>query len=227
MKKIQILLLIAAGISSFAGAFAGNWYMKQKKAQAFARQAQAAQAEKAALAAASGAIESMPFGQSPDSEEFGMSERQLQNLIHDIRQKLLEYHDRDKQLQAESGRIEMARQALQQDIEQLSGLREKLNLTLSQVQEQEKALRQSVLEIDALERSNFQRLASTYEKMEVTQAGRIMVTMAASNQLQDSVKILYYMSDRSAGKLLAEIATVKPELATVICSHLKRIKENG
>lgn len=52
-----------------------------------------------------------------------------------------------------------------------------------------------------------------------------MISMAASNQLQDSVKILYYMNERMAGKILSEIATTQPELASLISMHLKRVKE--
>ncbi len=39
-------------------------------------------------------------------------------------------------------------------------------------------------------------------------------------------KILYYMSERTAGKLLAEIATNQPELASTICMQLKGIQLN-
>ena len=114
---------------------------------------------------------------------------------------------------------------MQEDIDRLNELQSKLNLTLAQIHQKEAALKDTLTEIDALEKNNFQRLASTYEKMDTTQAGRIMTTMATSNQLQDSVKILYYMNERMAGKLLAEIATKKPELASLICMQLKHVKE--
>lgn len=226
MKKLQVVLLIAAGISAFGGAFGTSWYLNKKKAAALAQKAQmepAAQTVSAVAAAAPG----LEFGGDSDSlVQLGMSERQLQNLIHDIRNKLNDYREREKQLETEAGRIEMSRQALQQDIDRLDALRDKLNLTMSDLQQKEAELQKSVVEISALEKTNFQRLASTYEKMEVSQAGKIMVTMSASNQLQDAVKIIYYMTDRAAGKLLGEIASAKPELATIICSHLKRIKES-
>jgi chromosome segregation ATPase len=232
MKKTQMILLVLAGIISFASAFGTSWYVKQKKAKAAAEQTQAA-AGAAATASAAAAVNAKAateldfsvFG-AAEAAQMGMTERQLQNLILDIRSKLKDYHDRQKELDTEAARIEISRQALQADIERLDALRDKLNLTMTDLQNKQQQLQQSVVEIDSLEKTNFQRLASTYEKMEVSQAGKIMVNMAASNQLQDSVKILYYMSDRSAGKLLAEIAGIRPELATLICSQLKRIKES-
>jgi flagellar motility protein MotE (MotC chaperone) len=158
--------------------------------------------------------------------QMGLSERQLQNLIHDIREKLKDFHTRQKLLEEEAARIEISRQTLQADIDRLDSLRGKLDVTMSEMKQKEEALQTSILEIDKLEKTNFQRLASTYEKMDVAQASKIMATMAAGNQLQDSVKIIYYMNERNAGKLLGEIATARPELATIISSHLKRIKES-
>ena len=155
----------------------------------------------------------------------GISERQLQSLILDIRNKINDHQDRQKALDSEAERVEISRQSMQEDIDRLNNLQNKLNLTLTQIHQKEAALKDSLTEIDALEKDNFQRLASTYDKMDATKAGLIMTTMATSNQLQDSVKILYYMSERTAGKLLAEIATKQPELASVICMKLKHVKE--
>lgn len=229
MKKMQIILLAAAGLSSFAAAFGTSWYLNKKKAAQLAEKATLDVSAQNATVASAGSASDFVLANaaSGESAQTALSERQLQTLIQEIRGRLKDYQDRQQQLEAEADRIEISRQAMQQDIDKLNALRDKLNLTLADLQRQEVQLQQSILEITSLEKSNFQRLASYYEKMEVVQAGKIMVTMAASNQIQDSVKIIYYMTDRAAGKLLAEIATAKPELATVICSQLKRIKESG
>jgi len=229
MKKSQILILAVAGGFSFAAVFGASWFVKKKKAQELAQQALQQPDPVAAVnapAPSGTAPGGVTFEVSSEIAQMGMSERQLKNLIHDIREKLKEYHTRQSQLETDAARIEISRQALQTDIDRLNSLRDKLDLAMSEMKQKEQQLQESIVEIDQLERTNFQRLASTYEKMDVTQAGKIMVTMAASSQLQDSVKIIYYMTDRSAAKLLGEIATVRPELATVISSHLKRIKES-
>ena len=93
--------------------------------------------------------------------------------------------------------------------------------------QKKKSLKESVLEIQTVEKNNFQRLAATYDKMDVTQASRILGTMASSAQAADAIKILYYMSERTSAKVLGEIGSTKPDLAVMINSKLKRIQESG
>lgn len=236
MKKIQIIILIVAGILSFASAFTVSWMINKKKAAAVAQQLQQQQQEQQTQVNADA---DDPFGFSEPSKtntinfaslgedriQMGMTERQLQHLIFDIRDKMKEYQSRQKALDTEAERIEISRAALQEDIERLNSLRDKLNVTLANIQQKEESLKKSLIEIQEIEKSNYQRLAATYDKMDSTQAGRIMISMAAGSQMEDSVKILYYMSERTVAKLLAEIATTKPELASVISLQLKHIKE--
>ena len=229
MKKKQIIILSLAGLLSFASTFTVSWVIKKKKAAAaVAQQAQTADPKRAASDAQSDFVDSMSLtAEATNPSGSGISERQLQHLIYDIRSKLKDHRDRQKALDTEAERIEISRLSMQEDIDRLNELQNKLNLTLAQIHQKEAALKNSLTEIGALEKNNFQRLASTYEKMDATQAGRIMTTMATSNQLQDSVKILYYMNERMAGKLLAEIATKKPELASLICMQLKHVNESN
>lgn len=227
MKKTQLIILFLAGLLSFASTFTVSSIIKKKKASAIvAQQAQKAEPPRAASDSQDDFFDSASLtAQAENPNDSGISERQLQHLIHDIRNKLKDNRDRQKALDTEAERIEISRQSMQEDIDRLNDLQNKLNLTLAEIHQKEAALKDSLTEIDVLEKNNFQRLASTYEKMDTTQAGRIMTTMATGNQLQDSVKILYYMNERMAGKLLAEIATQKPELASAICMQLKHVKE--
>ena len=227
MKKKQFIILLLAGLLSFASTFTVSWVIKKKKAAAMAaQQAQEIETQQVASNAQDNFFDSASLiAQTENPNDVGISERQLQHLILDIRNKLKDHRDRQKALDSEAERIEISRQSMQEDIDRLNNLQNKLDLTLAQIHQKEAALKDSLTEIDALEKDNFQRLASTYDKMDATKAGLIMTTMATSNQLQDSVKILYYMSERTAGKLLAEIATKQPELASVICMQLKHVKE--
>ena len=227
MKKKQFIILLLAGLLSFASTFTVSWVIKKKKAAAMAaQQAQEIETQQVASNAQDNFFDSASLiAQTENPNDVGISERQLQHLILDIRNKLKDHRDRQKALDSEAERIEISRQSMQEDIDRLNNLQNKLNLTLAEIHQKETALKDSLTEIDALEKDNFQRLASTYDKMDATKAGLIMTTMATSNQLQDSVKILYYMSERTAGKLLAEIATKQPELASVICMQLKHVKE--
>ena len=55
--------------------------------------------------------------------------------------------------------------------------------------------------------------------MQGTEAGK------AYSSFDDAVKILYYMSERTKAKLLAEVATSEPALAAALCKRLKQIVE--
>jgi len=227
MKKKQLIIVLLAGLLSFASTFTVSWVIKKKKVAAMAaQQAQKAESQQVASNPQGNFFDSASLmAQAENLNDTGISERQLQHLIHDIRNKLKDHQDRQKALDTEAERIEISRQSMQEDIDRLNNLQNKLNVTLAEIHQKEAALKNSLTEIDALEKNNFQRLASTYEKMDATKAGVIMTTMATGNQLQDSVKILYYMNERTAGKLLAEIGTKQPELASVICMKLKHVKE--
>ena len=226
MKKFQIMILVSAGLLSFGASFGVSWFNKQKAAAAVVTPP--AQAATSGTSAATNA-KAFSWSDSDASENepaaLGMSERQLQRLIYDIREKMREYNTREKELDEEAGRIAISRQSLQEDIERLNMLREKLDLTLAALKDKEESIRKSVLEIESVEKTNLQRLALTYEKMDSVQAGKIMLSMAANNQLQDAVKILYYMNDRNAGKLLGEIGSTQPDIAGVLSLQLKRVRE--
>jgi len=99
--------------------------------------------------------------------------------------------------------------------------------TLASLKQQEENLKQSMVEITAAETTNMQRIAGRYDKMDVSQASKIIINMLSNNQLDDAAKIMYYMSDRTSGKLLGEIGNTKPQLAGVLCDQLKRIKESN
>lgn len=229
MKKKQLIILILAGLLSFASTFTVSWIIKKKKIAAMvAQQEQKAESQQVASNPQGSFFDSASLmAQAENLHDMGISERQLQHLIQDIRNKLKDHQDRQKALDTEAKRIEISRQSMQEDIDRLNNLQNKLNLTLSEIHQKEAALKESLTEIDTLEKDNFQRLASTYEKMDTAKAGVIMTTMATNNQLQDSVKILYYMNERMAGKLLAEIGTKQPELASLICKKLKYVKETN
>jgi len=227
MKKIHIILLLSAGLLSFGSAFGVSFWLKKSRAVSVDQstaQNQNAAGQPSGNRAESSVLESL-MARSQAADDLGMSETQLKNLIFDIRQKMQEYNDKQKTLEQEKQQIEITRQTLQEEIEQLNQLQEKLNLTLIALKDKEKAIQNSVVEIETIERTNFQRIAGTYDKMDPAQAGKILATMVTNNQMPDAVKILYYMNERSAGKLLGEVGTNAPEVAAALSLQLKRIRE--
>lgn len=43
--------------------------------------------------------------------------------------------------------------------------------------------------------------------------------------MDDAVKILYYMSERTKAKVLAEVVTTQPQLAAILVQRLKQVTE--
>lgn len=227
MKKIQIIILACAGVVSFSGTFAVTWFLKKSK-PALPVSAIIEQTKADDTLVGPAGIRSMRASASAGTDVItrGMTEKQLQNLIYDIRQKMKEYKSREKELDLQEERLRTARTNLQDDIDRLDNLRVQLTATVATLKQQEMSLRNGMVEIGTLEKSNIQSIASRYDKMDITQAGKIMVNMVSHNQLDDAAKIIYYMSERTSGKLLGEIGNTKPEFAVILCNQLKRMSES-
>lgn len=222
MKKLQLLILIATGLVCFASAFGISWHLKKKRAAL--AQPPAAEATESPAAAAQKPGPSYLLA-APDDDSPGLSERQLQNLMEELRARMQDYRAKEKQLAQEEQRIQMAHQTVQEEIDRLNQLRAKLAVLTQDIEQKQQQLQNSIIRIDAIEQANFQRLAATYDKMDTTQAARILAAMAAGPQVSDAVKILYYMSERTTAKILGEIGAAQPELASAINLKLKRVEE--
>jgi flagellar motility protein MotE (MotC chaperone) len=228
MKKIQIIILAGTGVVSFAGAFAVTWFVKQSQPVLPEIVAEQVQEDTGFTGQATGAGPTQAgFSTGSDGLGKNMTEKQLQSLIYDIREKMKEYKSRDSELDEQEERLKVARESLQQDVDQLNELRVQMAATLASLKQQEDNLKQRMVEITAAETANMKRIAGRYDKMDVSQAGKIIINMLSNNQLNDAAKIVYYMSDRTSGKLLGEIGNTKPQLAGVLCDQLKRIKESN
>jgi flagellar motility protein MotE (MotC chaperone) len=223
MKKLHIILLAVMGILSFTAAFGTGFVLKRNKAAAATPPPAAAAAESQKPSAKT----AHASNQAEAFSELTVSEGQLKTLIYDLRQKTQEAKVKQKELEQEAERIEITRQTLAEEFQQLNQLRENLNQTLMSLQEKERAIRDSLTEIESVEKLNLQRIAATYDKMDSAQSAKILLTMSSNSQIKDAVKILYYMSERSASKVLGEIGTTRPETAGTLSLLLKQIKEKS
>jgi len=224
MKKMHIIIISAAGLLSFAAMFGTGLFIKKSRALTMPAQPAAhTEVSQKEPNKDSGVLASL--NSAALTEEMGMSETQLKSLIFDIRQKMKEYENNQKQMDQEKQQIEIARQTLQDEVEHLNQLQEKLNLSLAALKDKESTIQKTVIDIKTIEKANLQRIAATYDKMDPAQAGKILSTMSANNQMQDAVVIMYYMSERVAAKVLGEIGTSNPEAAAALSLQLKRIKE--
>jgi len=223
----KILIFGGAGVVSFAAAFAISWVFGKPEAggEPTTAEKQAVQEQAAGIGPAGEAIEGAVT--ADESQKRAMTEKQLRSLIYEVREKISEYNAKLKQLQEQEERLGVAQGSLKKEIEKLDGLRVELASTMALLKEQQEKLNKSRIEIAKVEQQNFTAIGATYDKMEAASASKILVSMSKSQDgsQNDAVKILYYMTDRTKAKLLAELSNTEPTLAAHFSQRLKQMVE--
>lgn len=221
MKKIHIIILTAAIIVCFAGTFGATWYYSKTHQPL----PEVTETEKPTDYSSTDKFEVNFVSEGEDDLVRSMTEKQLQSLIYDIREKLKQYHQREQQLKQREERLELAEKALEQDIEEFNNLRVELTSTLTSLRQQEQSLEDSIVQVDELRRTRMKQIAERYDKMDTVQAAQIMVNMVQNRQLEDVVMILFYMTERPGAKLLGEIGGKDPQIACLLNDKLSKVKE--
>lgn len=237
MSKKLIIMIAAAGLISFGGAFVYAWLTKTAKVRP------SDELKQPTLAAS----DSITKPRLPQPEAIGtvgpedgttgkaMTEKRLKSLIADIREKMQEYNNKLQALQLREQRLQAAQDTLKKDIEDLNILRVELASITASLKEQRDKLRKTRIEIVQAEKTNLVSMAATYDKMDPTSASKILMSMTkqiqsagvgeGGNGLNDAVKILHYMTERTKAKVLAELVTSEPQLASLLCQRLKQVSE--
>lgn len=238
MSKKVIIIAGAAGLVSFAGAFVYSWVTKPAPASQADESDQvvstAQQAESEPLKAE--AIVAGPVGAGGSAKKTSMTEDQLENLAYEIREKMQEYDDKLKELEVRERRLGVAQETLKRDIKELNNLRIELASVVAGLKEERDKLMRSKLEVAEAEKANLVAIAAAYDKMDPASASKILISMCggeassgrpagASDTMDDAVKILNYMTERTKGKLLAELVNAEPKLAAAFCQRLKQLVE--
>lgn len=232
MSKKIILITAAAGAFSFAGAFATGWF-SQPAAVMGSVPAETGPAEPG-RAALSSPVPILAPSLEPTAADNAMAltETQLQELIFDVREKIQEYNTKLQDLETEKERFRVAQQSLQKDIETLNNLRVDLDASVANLKKERDLLLKARVEIDQAERGNLVSIAAAYDRMDPVRAGEILTSMAAGQaqnggnrgtSIDDAVKILHFMQERTKAKVLAELVTTEPALAALLCQKLKTV----
>ncbi len=238
----KLIIMAAVGVVSFGGAFVLAWLTSPSSADSSDKPGAPAVAGAASEQTASPPAPHVTggVGAASGAAEEGMTEQQLKNLILDVREKIREYDNRLQALAVREQRLQVAQDVLKKDIENLNNLRTELASTVAAIKSERDTLLKSRLEIDQAERVNLTTIAATYDKMDAPSAGKILTSMCATagdsqtqgtgarksyDSFDDAVKILYYMTERTKAKLLAELATSEPQLAAVLSQRLRQIAE--
>ena len=242
MSKKLIILTLGLGLFSFAGAFAFAWFSKPQEVVPSNEPEQSTKtvpdielkSEQPNISTIA-AIDTAPVNTTNP-----ITEQQLKNLIHDLRKKMQDYDNKLQTLKVEENRLQIAQDVLREDIEKLHSLQIELSSITANLKSERDKLLKSRIEIDNNEQTNLLSIAAFYDKMDATSASKILSNMclpdesktrkneqvdSAGGSFDDAVKILYYMTERTKAKLLAELANSEPQLAAVISRRLKQIVE--
>jgi len=231
MSRKMIIIIACAGLVSFAGAFAVAWFTMPATGPADSEGAgqTVAGAEKGPPPVESDGTGVVVAGAGPAAKS--LTEKELEDLIYEVRAKIEQYNKNLKTLTTREERLQISHDMIKKDIEKLNDLRTELAATVVRVKEQRDKLLKSRIEIGKSEQANLRKIAATYDKMDPASASKILINMVqiqdgkVSGSLDDPVKILHNMTDRTKAKLLAELVDSEPKLAAVLCRKLKQIVE--
>jgi uncharacterized protein (DUF3084 family) len=154
-----------------------------------------------------------------------MTEKQLKLLVQSMRTKMLEVEQKEQDLTAKAQQLEATKDILQKDVNDLTALKVELAAAAAAVKQERDKLENMRLQITQEELVNLKKTAGIYDKMDSASGSKIMIKMCESDQINDAVKILNYMAERTAAKMLGEIGAADPNLAADLCEKLKVIKE--
>jgi len=229
MKLKKIIIVAAAGMLSFSITFAVTWFLTPTK-QAPPDTTTATDTSTPQSPGLK-SLSSIAKDGTPEDISRGLTEKQLENLIYEVRTKIQEYKDKIKAIEVQEERIKIAEATLRKDVEKLKKLRTELSVIVANIKSEQEKLQKSLVEIASAESANLRAIASTYNRMAPESASGILINMSkmqtANGQsgLEDVVKILHYMEDRTKANLLAELSTAEPKLAALLCQKLKKIVE--
>lgn len=235
MNRKRIIMIAAVGLISFAGTFVFAWLTttspKNQNSEAEQPIPASHETDVKLSQPEGGAISTIEVADNSEMEK-NMAEKQLKSLIYDVREKMQEYNNKLHELELREQRLQITQDMLKKDINELGNLRIELASMVASLKEQRDKLLKSRVEIAKTEKDNLVSIAATYDKMDPASASKILANMSQmqnsggdTSGLDDVVKILHYMTERTKAKLLAELVTSEPKLAATLCQRLKQIVE--
>jgi flagellar motility protein MotE (MotC chaperone) len=218
----KILILAGIGTACFLASLILGW-------KTFAPAAAAASEESKTGTSAEGHINPMAEGLSAESKTTleSLSEKQLESLIFELREKIRESKKKEQELTTQEERIKATGEEIKGDLEKLNGLRTELAATVSQIKQERESLGKDRVVIMAAEAVKLQQIASIHDKMDAASGATLLVNMTANGRIDDAVMILNYMQERNAAKVLGEMVGKDPKIATLLCEKLKKVKQEG
>jgi len=238
VNKKLIIVAAAGGLISFCGSFMFAW-VSSGSVSVQAGVGQNSEGVQESLAVDQEQSEALVLSDGAEIPGSRLTEKQLRELIYEVRQNIRSYDNKVLGLSLREQRLQMAQDVLKEDIGKLNDLRVELSSAVERLKRERDALGKLRIAIDKAEQVNLKSIASAYDRMDSSSASKILTNMCVrkssdpsrkeyggtGSNMDDAVKILHYMAERTKAKLLAEMVNSEPRLAAVLCEHLKRIVE--
>jgi hypothetical protein len=226
MNKKQIIMLAGAGIICFAASFVFAW-LRMPKPVVQTEPNEPSQAALPVVTDLANIKSDTYINTDANNAAFrkAMTEKQLKLLIQSMRAKMAEVDQKEQDLAIREQQIGIAKDTLKKDVNDLNKLQIELAAATAAVRQEREKLESLRVQITQDEISNFKKTASIYDRMDSASGSKILSKMCANEQTDDAVKILNYMTERTAAKMLGEIGTTDPNLAANLCEKLKKVKE--
>jgi len=151
------------------------------------------------------------------------NEQQLDDLIRSLHQRIADCRAQSQQLGEREKQIRIVQDQLARQAQELEDLRVKAAGALAALREEKASLESQRVKIEAEDRANLTKTAAIYEKMDPVAGGKILADMCGHNNEDAVVKILYYMSERGAAKIIEALGDAS--LAGRLCDKIKRVRE--
>jgi len=228
MNKKMIIIITAVGLIGLSGGIGFAWLSKPRPAAQTEPNTIAHEPNTAPIVTDLANIKAGAYmNADANNAAFrkAMTEKQLKLLVQSMRVKMVEVEQREQELATKGQQLEATKEILQKDVNDLTALKVELAAAAAAVKQERDKLENLRLQITQDELVNLKKTAGIYDKMDSASGSKIMIKMCESNQADDAVKILNYMTERTAAKMLGEIGTADPNLAADLCEKLKAIKE--
>jgi len=220
LGKKRIIILAAAGVVSFGVSFMISLWLGPAAAPA-----QPAATQPVAKGQAGPPPELTVPLPPPDAVRVSPREAQLNGLVKELRFERQRLRAKAEQLANREKQIEMVMEDLNRRAEELETLRLKLLSPLNSLKEARAELERTRVRIRLEETANLKKMAKSYDVMDSEGGSKILAEMCSGGQEDDAVKLLYYMKERSAAKILA--AFTDQALAARLTEKLKRITKES
>jgi hypothetical protein len=155
--------------------------------------------------------------------KLSLRERDLDELVRNLRQRIADCRAQTQQLNEREKQIRIVQDQLVRQAQELEDLRVKAATALAALRQEKAAMEAERVKIEAEDRVNLKKTAAIYEKMDSAAGGKILADMCSQNNEDAVVRILYYMSERSAAKTIESLEDKK--LAARLCDKIKRVRE--